>query len=301
MRSTLYGLLVCLSLSGAVAAQAPIMTAADLARFDNPAPDLRIAYGEQPLQFGELRLPSGEGPHPVMVFVHGGCWLSEYDITHSRALTAAFAAAGIATWSLEYRRVGDQGGGWPGTFDDVAAGADHLRQIADLHQLDLDRVLFAGHSAGAQLALWLAARPQQPQPSSSQGAKPLAALGVLALAPAADLGYLHEQAVCDKVIDRLMGGSPKQFPVRYQQVDPAKLPRLGVPQTLVIGTHDKSWAPVGRRYIDIASKRGDTLKVIEAEASGHFEMINPDSSTWPIVLAAARELLGFAQGASSTP
>ena len=291
-RCVLLCLMLCLWLPNPASARPSIMTAADLAGFANPAPDLRIAYGEDALQFGELRLPPGEGPHPVMVFVHGGCWLSDYDIAHSRKLTQAFADAGIATWSLEYRRVGDPGGGWPGSFDDVAAGADYLQQIAELHRLDLGRVLFAGHSAGAQLALWLAARPQQPKPSG-RGVEPLQGVGVLALAPAADLGYLHEQAVCDGVIDKLMGGSPRQFPVRYAQVDPSKLSRLDVPQRLVIGAHDQSWAAVGRRYFDTASERGDPVVVVEAEQSGHFEMIDPDSTTWPLVLDAARALLAI--------
>ena len=135
-----------------------ILSAADLADFANPPADARIPYGDDPLQFGDLRLPPGGGPHPVAVFVHGGCWLSEYDIAHSSAVTAALAQSGIATWSLEYRRVGDEGGAWPGTLQDVARGADHLRSIAARYRLDLDRVIAAGHSAGGQLALWLAAR-----------------------------------------------------------------------------------------------------------------------------------------------
>lgn len=286
-------------LSGALSAQAPaIMSAADLARFDQPTADARIAYGTEALQFGDLRLPDGEGPHPVVVFVHGGCWLSEYDISHSSKLTAAFAANGIASWSLEYRRVGDAGGGWPGTFQDIAAGADHLREIAALHQLDLDRVIFAGHSAGAQMALWLAARPQLPASTLLASPEPLRALGVLALAPAADLRYLHEQAVCGEVIDKLMGGSPAQFPVRYRQTDPSLLAPIKLPQRLLIGKHDENWAPVGMRYADIAQARGGDVQLIEAPESGHFEMIDPDSSTWPLVIGAARELLAVDQPAA---
>ena len=135
------------------------MTSADLATFPNPPADHVIAYGADKLQFGELRLPAGDGPHPVMVLVHGGCWLAEFDITHIRKLAAAFAAEGIATWALAYRRVGDDGGGWPGTFDDVAAGTDHLSQIATQFNLDPDRVVVAGHSAGGHLAIWLGKRP----------------------------------------------------------------------------------------------------------------------------------------------
>ncbi len=106
-----------------------------------PPADHRITYGAAPQQFGELRLPrNSAGPHPVVLLVHGGCWQGAYDITHSRPLAAAIADAGYAVWSVEYRRLGQPGGGWPGTFDDVAAGADHLRTLAPRHNLDLTRV-----------------------------------------------------------------------------------------------------------------------------------------------------------------
>ena len=166
-----------------------LLTAADLVKFENPPADARIQYGDDALQFGDLRLPPGSGPHPVVVFIHGGCWLAEYDISHSSKLTAALAGAGIATWSLEYRRVGDEGGGWPGTFQDIGHGTDHLRSIAAEYNLDLDRVIVMGHSAGGHLALWAAARPGIPAETPVSSTDPLAVSGVLALAPAADLGY----------------------------------------------------------------------------------------------------------------
>ena len=108
-----------------------------VAALSAPAPDHRIAYGPGPLQFGNLRLPKRPGPHPVVLFIHGGCFLSQYSISHVAALEQAFADSGYAVWSIEYRRVGDDGGGWPGTFDDVARAADHLRSIADQYSLDL--------------------------------------------------------------------------------------------------------------------------------------------------------------------
>lgn len=268
-----------------------IMSAADLANFTNPPADARIQYGDGELQFGELRLPSGKGPHPVAVFIHGGCWLAEYDITHSNKLTDAFARNGIATWSLEYRRVGDEGGGWPGTFQDIANGADHLRTIAAEHNLDLDRVIVSGHSAGGHLALWTAARSQLSANSELAAENPLAVRGVLALAPAADLGLLHEEQVCGHVIDKLMGGSPADVPDRYRDGDTARLGPDDVPQILIIGKYDDNWAPAGLSYFAAAMKRGDDVQNLEAPESGHFDMIDPDSTTWPLVLNAARDLL----------
>src|SRR4051812_19391349 len=129
-----------------------------VAALNAPPPDHRIAYGLGPLQFGNLRLPKRPGPHPVVLFIHGGCFLSQYSISHVAALEQAFADSGYAVWSIEYRRVGDDGGGWPGTFEDVARAADHLRSMAKQYSLDLRRVVAAGHSAGADFALWLAAR-----------------------------------------------------------------------------------------------------------------------------------------------
>ena len=101
-----------------------------LAALEAPAPTTRIAYGPGPMQFGNLRVPKGPGPHPVVLFIHGGCFLQQYTIAHAAALEQAFADSGYAVWSIEYRRVGDEGGGWPGTFEDVGRAADHLREMA---------------------------------------------------------------------------------------------------------------------------------------------------------------------------
>jgi len=287
-------LLIILTSSGSsVLAQEPsdLLTSDDLANFENPEADARIHYGDGPLQFGDLRVPPGDGPHPVAVFIHGGCWLAEYDITHSSKITAALARNGIATWSLEYRRVGDEGGGWPGTFQDIGRGADHLRSIAREYQLDLERVIVMGHSAGGHLALWLAARPGIPADAPVGSEDPLDVNAVLALAPAADLEFLHEQQVCEHVVDKLMGGSPAQFPDRYRWGDPMQLVPDGVRQVLIIGKYDADWGPSGQRYFQSARTRGDDIRLIDATESGHFEVIDPDSSSWPLVLEATRELL----------
>lgn len=278
--------------SAAAAADPPaLLTAGDLASFENPPADVRIHYGDDPLQFGELRLPVGDGPHPVMVFLHGGCWYAEFDITHSNKLTAAFARNGIATWSLEYRRIGNEGGAWPGTFEDASRGADHLRVIADQYNLDLSRVIVAGHSAGGQLALWLAARPGFGNDAPVRSASPVSLKGVLGLAPAADFKWLHREGTCGDAVDKLMGGAPDAYPERYRWADPMQLPASGVTTTVVVGKYDDAWAPAGRSYTNFAGKRGDRVKLITAEQAGHFELIDPDSSTFELVLQRARELL----------
>lgn len=263
---------------------ADIMDSSALASFPNPPADHVIAYGDDELQFGELRLPDGDGPFPLMVFIHGGCWLSEYNLNHARKLVAAFTAEGIATWLIEYRRVGDEGGGWPGTFDDAAAGMDKVAELAEEYPLDLNHLLVAGHSAGGHLAIWLANRPQ----AWGGGVSPTA---VLAMAPAADLVFLDEQQVCGSVVEKLMGGSAIQVPERYQLGSgSARLP-LPVPQWVVLGVHDDYWLPAGKRYVEAALATDGTVHTVIADKSGHFEMIDPDSSTWPQVLEAARQAL----------
>lgn len=267
------------------------MTAGDLAAFESPEPDRKIAYGDDPFQFGELRIPKGPGPHPIAIVIHGGCWLSEYDVTHIRKLAAALRDAGLATWTLEYRRVGNPGGGWPGTFQDVAKGSDHLRELAKEYPIDLDRILAIGHSAGGHLALWLAAREKLSTAEPFQSEQPIVPGAVLGLAPAPDLAYLHEQKICDQVIERLLGGSPESQKERYLLASASELVPLGAPQVLVLGRYDESWTPVGERYYQAAKAAGDDVRVVEAPDSGHFEMIDPDSTTWALVLDAARDLV----------
>ncbi len=275
-----------------VRAQTEVATAADILAVPPPPADFRIAYGDDPLQFGDLRLPAGPGPHPVAIVIHGGCWLSRYDIGHIGPLAAALTRDGIATWSLEYRRVGDPGGGWPATFQDAARGADYLSVLARQYPVDLDRVIAVGHSAGGQLALWLAGRSKLPQnsPLHTSG-EPIRLRGILGLAVAADLGMVERSGACDRVIDKLMGGSPSEFPERYRQSSPSEMVPLGIRQILINGAHDSNWGPVGLAYFEEARRAGDPVELIVAPESGHFEVIMPPSSTWPLVSRAARRLL----------
>ena len=267
-----------------------LMSFSELMALEAPPPTHRIAYGPGPLEFGNLRLPKGEGPFPVVLFVHGGCWLSQYDISHAAPLEQAWADAGYAVWSIEYRRVGNAGGGWPGTYEDVARGADHLRTIAATYPLNLDRVVAAGHSAGGSFALWLAARGHLPRNSSLWSAVPLKVQAVLALAPAPNLSNLEQRGVCGHVVDSLMGGPSKAFPDRDAAASPMQLTPVGVPQILVVGGRDVSWGPSGRAYYARAKEAGDgQVELRVAPESGHFDMIAPTTSSWPMVMEALRD------------
>ena len=164
-------LLTLFTVTAAAQSRGPL----ELANATVPAGARRITYGSDPLQFGELRVPAAKGPHPVAIVVHGGCWVSKIEnmdakavaMDNMRPLAAALTEEGIATWNIEYRRLGNDGGGWPGTFRDVASAADLLRTLAREHALDLTRVIAIGHSAGGHLAMWLAARPKMPQGSDA--------------------------------------------------------------------------------------------------------------------------------------
>ena len=272
-------------------AQQPI-TFEQVAALHSRPPDHTIVYGPAPQQFGHLRLPKGSGPHPVVIFIHGGCYLSEYTIAHAGALEQAIADLGYAVWSIEYRRVGDPGGGWPGTFQDIAKATDHLRTLAKQYPLDLTRVVASGHSAGGNSALWLAGRSRIPKDSPLFVGDPLAIKGVLALAPAGDFLEMHAKNGCGGVMEQLMGGSPSSVGDRYRAASPGQLLPIGVPQTLIIGGRDSSFASFGRSYAALARSKGEkTVHAIEIPEAGHFDVIAPTTSAWSVVQRSLRDLI----------
>jgi acetyl esterase/lipase len=268
------------------------MRAADLARLPRPPADHVIAYGEAKQQLAELRLPKGPGPHPVVIVIHGGCWQTPWALDDVRGLSAALTAEGYATWSLEYRRMGDPGGGWPGTFEDVARGADHLRSVAQAHRLDLGRVIALGHSAGGQLALWLAARHKLPRDSELRTDSPLPLQGIVSLAGIPDLRAAAAAEVCGDAIPRLLGGTPGERASRVRQSSPIELLPLGVPQRLVCGALD-TLVPNEhpRRYQEAALRAGDAITLDELDGVGHFELVDPSSPAWPALRGAVAALL----------
>lgn len=272
-----------------------LLTTSDVMTLPRPEADLRSAYGKDRLQFGELRLPEGTGPHPVAIVVHGGCWLAEYDLGYVAALAAALTDHGVATWSLEYRRVGDPGGGWPGTFRDVAAAADHLRELAPAHGLDLDRVVAVGHSAGGHLALWLAARQrvaERPGGAELAGHDPLPLVGVVSLAGIADLADYASPEGCGAAVEDLLGGLPDDVPRRTALASPSDLVPLGVAQTLLVGELDPVVPPGHvRRYAEAAERAGDRVRIVEIPHAGHFELTTPTADAWPTVRDAVLEAL----------
>ena len=259
-----------------------IQTGAAL-QWANPEGYERFGYGDHPLQFGDLRLPAGEGPHPVVVVVHGGCWRSDIPLDYIGRFSEALTAEGVATWTVEYRRVGDEGGGWPGTFSDVGAAVDHLRTLADSYQLDLERVVVAGHSAGGHLALWLAERHRVDDPSIA-GPDPLRVAGAVSLAGVDDLRRALAEGVCGQVAAQLVGGTPDEHPERYALASPAERLPATVPQHLVNGSLDTIVPDTfGRAYAEKATAARSPVGLTLLPDAGHFEVVAPEADEWAIV------------------
>ena len=273
-----------------------LMGPGDLMALRVDPPDHVLRYGGEPSQYGELRLPRGGGAHPVVVLVHGGCFRKDFaDARSIGAMADALEELGIATWSIEYRRLGEPGSGWPGTYLDVAAGVDHLASIAKKYRLDMKRVVFLGHSAGAHLAHWAAARGRLKPGSALYQAHALVPAGVINLAGRADMtvGIEEYESGCFMpVIHELIGGTPSEVPDRYAQVSlPALLP-IGVRQTLIWGSlEDYVPETQAREFVAAARAAGDDAKLVIVPGAGHFETASPTSPAWSTVLAEIRSML----------
>ena len=271
--------------------------------------DVRIAYATaDPLQFGDLRLPPGNGPFPVAIVIHGGCWVSKFaTLQNTTPLSDALRDAGVATWNVEYRRLDNPGGGWPGTFADIAAAADHVTTLARKYPLDLSRVVAVGHSAGAHLSLWLAGRSRLPEQSPLYAKAPLRLRAAIALGGPGDLRDFttYASSVCGApVIEQLLGGTPEAVPDRYAQASPAELLPFATRQILIAGSEDRVM-PLRARdaYVAAAVKAGDTAESVVVADAGHFEVIAPGSAAWPIVRGKILDALSKQrpEGASKGP
>jgi acetyl esterase/lipase len=237
-------------------------------------------YGDDPSQVADLHLPRRHaGPHPVAVVLHGGYWQTRFGKLVCRPLAADLAARGWAAWNLEYRRLGKGrggGGGWPMSFDDVAAGVDHLATLAD-PRLDLDRVVLVGHSAGGQLALWAAGRSRLP--AGAVGAVPrVEPRAVVALAPVTNLARAGVHA------RTLLGGTPEQVPDRWAQADPSVAGAPPVPVVVVHPAADRT-VPLLRSREYAARALGGDVTLVEVDGEGHRDPIDPGSRSWDAATA----------------
>jgi pimeloyl-ACP methyl ester carboxylesterase len=230
-----------------------------------PAAGARVAYGSEPLQFGDLRVPAGAGPFPLALVLHGGYWQATYNLIHTGHLCAALAAAGIASWNLEYRCVGVPGGEWPAAGEDLELAVAAVEALPLAHDA---RTVLVGHSAGGQLALWAAKRSGLP---------------VVALAPVSD--------VRDAVARRGPGSAPARFmaPEHFADGSPLELLPLGVPQVVLHGTADEDVPyEMSERYVSAA---GGEAELVTLEGVGHFELIDPQAPALAETIAAVHRAL----------
>ncbi len=239
-------------------------------------------FGADRSQRADLHLPSTPGPHPIVVAIHGGSWSSTYGKIVMRGVSADLARRGWAVWNIEYRRLG-RGGGWPSTFEDVAAAIDHLAEL-DM-PLDLTRVAGVGHSAGGQLALWAAGRYKLPP--GAPGADPRVRFAAaISQAGVIDMTAAHAVAP-DGVVDELMAGSPAQFPDRYAIGDPIRMVPLDLPVLLVHGTDDQTVSVQrSRAYAAAARAAGGSVELIEVagDAGMHRNHLDPDGQAFALAV-----------------
>ncbi len=247
-----------------------------------PTFDQKIKYGPDPHQFAELRRPKGKGPFPLLFFIHGGFWQSVYDLSHAGHLCADLTRNGIMTCNVEYRRIGDSGGGWPGTFQDVSRALDSILELfSQDHNHDLNRVVVMGHSAGGHLALWLVGRHRVEKSSPLYSEHPHRVAKAISLAGVCDLRLGWKQRLGHGIITNLMGGSPDLYPDRYESGNPIELLPTGAQHILIHGIDDEV-VPISQSdlFAARANALGDHVELHRLERVGHFELIDPESSAW---------------------
>lgn len=264
-------------------AQAEPASLDDYMRQARRTPDAVVHYGAAPAQVAELFLPKAKGLHPVVVLLHGGCFLEQYQgFPQTSALAADLAGRGYAVWNVEYRKLGEPGAGYPGTFQDVGTAIDALRSEAPKHDLDLSRVIAVGHSAGGHLALWAAGRAKIPASSPLHVANPLKIGAVISLAGIGDLeGQARAWAIpCgEDTLDRLLDIAHRKQP--FADTSPAQLLPTGAKVIMVHGVFDAVMPPyTGREYAARVRKSGDAAEVVVIPNAAHFDLVIPWTAAW---------------------
>lgn len=269
-----------------------------------------IKYGTEPTSFGELQLPDSKaGPFPVAVLIHGGCWRSDRGSTASfRAIANALAADGIATWNIEFRRVGHDGGGWPGTFLDLGKAVELLPKLSREHPLDLNRIVLVGHSSGGHFAAWLATRKRLPRTSAIRGEPAVDFRGVVMADAFIDPLVVDSKGVdgtlyCDDpVLERLVGGRPEARAEQVREISPIAWLPWSTSQEYVVSSRRYPVTPPrpladGRTtmampdYPALARAAGDAVNVDVVEDAGHGDFTKADTAAFEAVRRAVLRLL----------
>ena len=267
---------------------------------DRPKPQAstRVPYAKGDLHYADLWLPAGKGPFPVVLMVHGGCWQTDVaDLSIMNWAADDLAKRGIAVWNIEYRGVDRPGGGYPGTYQDVAAAADGLRRVAPLFKLKADRVVVVGHSAGGHLGLWLAARPAIPKYSLLRSERPLPIAAVVSLGGLPDLEREEARVdgPCGAAVKSMAGRKSETRPDRFRDTSPPAMAPFAARQFLVSGSDDAIAPPaVAASYARKLGLKGIRPNIVTIKGEGHVELIAPDSAAWAQTVAIIEAELGVA-------
>jgi acetyl esterase/lipase len=241
-----------------------------------PSADARLVYGPDPNQFVDMRFPAqdknGGKRYALVINIHGGFWRSRYNLDHAGHLCAALARQGFVAANVEYRRVGNDGGGWPGTFADIRSAHQFLTQQETTFNLDLARTVVMGHSAGGQLALCLAAH----EASVSK---------VVCLAGVVDLRRAYELHLSHDAVAEFLHGTPREVPDHYREADPMEFSIPHAKQRIIQGSVDDVVPSVfSRDYVAAKEKRTggekEDVHLLEIAGAGHFDLIDPESTAW---------------------
>lgn len=278
----------------AVGAHAAPATVSDYMGQPRMAADHRISYGAEPAQVVDLFLPSRRGGHPVVILIHGGCYLAEYEgLAQTSGIARDLAQRGYAVWNVEYRKLGEVGAGYPGTFLDIAQAVDRLRVEAPRYHLKLDRVVAIGHSAGGHLALWAAARGRLPKSSPLWRSDPLPIGSVISLGGIGDLegqGRIFAGACGPEPIPRIIGAATRPEP--FGDTSPAELLPTGTRTVMISGDLDHVMPPAtGHDYAERLRKAGDFGEAVAIPQASHFDVVMPGTAAWRVVVdIVAREI-----------
>ncbi|MGB0039115.1 MAG: alpha/beta hydrolase fold domain-containing protein [Terriglobales bacterium] len=287
------------------------MFSEDILSKTQPGFDERVAYGADASQFIEVRLPRSDGArtdaaraaasqsgsrqfgssgsevlHAAVINIHGGYWRAKYDLAHAGHLCEALRLAGLATFNVEYRRVGNVGGGWPGSFEDVRAAYRLVTQQAARFRVDAARIVVMGHSAGAQLAVCLAAHEDSVR-------------RVISLAGVLDLKKAYALHLSNDAVVEFLGGKPDAVPEHYREADPMEVEVARARQWIVVGRDDEVVPPeFSRGYVrwKTSGGRREKVELVEIAGAGHFELIDPSPMNPGAAFGRVREVVVAAAG-----